>query len=200
VWGQAATRLDAPSARLLAPLLPALAILVVSGARLLVARLRSDAEALGGAAAVRVGTVVLVAVIGLLAVANVRGDVRLISDGRSGTLGLAPGAAVSAVLAEARDQGAAGVASNDPWRAYLTLGPPALPLPPSPSEWPQERVDRDRAALVEAVRSGAVTHAVLADAGAAVDAWEPLEAAGVRAVLVAETADGRVYRLEPLAP
>lgn len=200
VWGQSATRLDSPSARLLAPLLPALAILVVAGARLVLARLRSDAGALGGAPLMRVGIVVVAAGVALLVVANVRGDIRLISDGRAGTLGLASGAATSALLTEARSQGASGVASNDPWAVYLALGAPALPLPPSPAEWPEARVERDRAALVAAVRSGAVTHAVVVDPGAAVDAWEPLEAAGVRAVLVAEAAEGRVYRLDPLGP
>lgn len=200
VWGQSATRLDSPSARLLAPLLPSLAVLVVLGARLLLTRLRADAHALGGVRLVRAGIVVVAVGGALLAVANVRGDARLISDERPGAVGPASVATDSAVLGVVRDRGHTGIASNDPWAAYLSVGAPALPLPPSPSEWPAERVERDRAALVEAVRSGAVTYAVLLDSGATVEGWGPLEDAGVRAVLVAEAPDGRVYRLEPAAP
>jgi hypothetical protein len=209
VWSQTATRLDPPTPRLLTPALPALTVLAVSGLRVVVARLRRDVliwtasspsdavRARGGAVAAAVGWVVLgLVVVGVVA-ASVRADARLIQDAREGVLGLRAAASASALAAAGVAQpDSAGFASNDPWRMYLAVGgAPVVHLPPSPAEWPAERIERDLDVLVEAVRSGSVTHALVVEGGAATLGWPELAAAGVDAVLVAETPEGGIYRL-----
>lgn len=209
IWSQSATRLDSPSARLLAPVLPAVAVLAVSGGRDALVRMRrqvtrwaadSSSEAVkrrGGSAASAVIVGLVVVVLGVFAVGSVRASARLVETADSGALGLRAAAEASPLATAARTlPDAAGFASNDPWSMYLGIqGGRVLHLPPDPAEWPDERIARDRDRLVEAVRSGAVTHALVIDQGSVIDSWEPLEAAGVSVTLVEKTADGRVYRL-----
>lgn len=209
VWSQTATRLDPPTPRLLTPALPALAVLALSGLSVVVARLRRDVltwtatspsdavRARGEAVAAAVRWVVLgLVVVGAVA-ASVRADMRLIQDAREGVLGLRAAASGSVLATEGiAIPGAAGFASNDPWRMYLAIGKaPVVPLPPSPAEWPSDRIDRDLRVLREVVGSGAVTHALVVDGGAETLGWPELAAAGVDAVLVAETPEGGIYRL-----
>lgn len=95
VVSQASTRLDAPSARLLAPLLPAFSVLLMLGARAMLRRVRLDIRAaVAGSphSSVRAAgyrawmaalwTFILVAAL-VLIIAAVRADQRLIRDGPS---------------------------------------------------------------------------------------------------------------------
>lgn len=209
VWSQTATRLDPPTARLLTPAVPALAVLALGGLRTLLDRVRRDVVALaagspstvvrtrGASVATGVGWAVLglIALVGALA--SLRADVRLVEDARAGGLGLAL-AAESSPLAAAGIAlpDAAGFASNDPWRMYLAVGEaPVVHLPPSSAEWPSERIDRDLQVLLDSVRAGSVTHALVVDGGGAVQSWDQLAAEGIEATLVTHTPEGAVYRL-----
>lgn len=209
VWSQTATRLDPPTPRLLTPTVPALAVLALGGLRVLLRRLRRDAvswtassgsatiRARGAGAAILIGCVVLgLVVVGSVAAA-VRADARLVSDSRGGALGLRAAASSSPLAAAGVGlPGVAGFASNDPWRMYLAVGKtPVVPLPPSASEWPADRIDRDLRVLLDGVRSGNVTHALMVEGGGATLTWPELASAGVEATLVAETPEGSVYRL-----
>ena len=209
VWSQTATRLDPPTARLLTPALPALSVLALVGLRILRDRMRRDAVAWTRAspsAVVRSRGASLAAgagwtVIGLMAlvvmVASIRADMRLVSDAREGRVGLRAAAEASALAAAGVAlPDASGFASNDPWRMYLALGEaPVVHLPPSSAEWPIERIDRDLQVLLDAVRAGSVTHALVVDGGGEVLSWSELVGEGIEAMLVAQTVEGDVYRL-----
>jgi hypothetical protein len=209
VWSQAATRLDPPTARLLAPAFPALAILIVLGVHLVMRRVSADAAAWAagsgrdgvrrrGATAIVTTAWCVIALLAVVAsVASLRANLRLIDEARAGSLGLESVAAGSALIAAAEAlPDADGFGSNDPWAVYLGVGGgPAVHLPPSADEWPAERLERDLSVLVDAVRSGEVTHAVVFSGGSTIQALDDLAPSGVTATLVLETPEGSVYRL-----
>jgi hypothetical protein len=208
VWSQAATRLDTASTRLLAPAFVPLLVIAIYGIRAIVAGMRLQlsrwASSSPSAAIRRRGdevaglalwTIVWGAFALVLAVVIVQ-DARFVQQARADGLGLAASASASELAGAV--QSSEGSASNDPWRTYLRVGhPPVLYLPPSAAEWPADRVLADTNRLVAAVRAGTVTQAaVFAEAGAI----EPLAAlveAGIEVDLLAEYADGTLYRLSP---
>lgn len=211
VWSQASTRLDAPSGRLLAPAWPAIAVLLVSGTFVLMARVRRDATTWAAGSpngAVRragarwivvVCWAVIATLAGLAVLSSARASTRMIEDARGGGLGLVVSAQESALVAAAKAlPDAHGFASNDPWTLYLGVGRvPVVYLPPSAAEWPQSRIDRDLGVLVSDVQSGRVTHAVVFASGSATQPLADLAPAGVTASPLLQLPEGTVYRLEP---
>lgn len=208
VWSQGSTRLDSPSARLLAPIVPALAVLAVAGFVQLARRAGSDLR--GWAAASQtpwvrergasVMTWLLLAGALILPAgalfANVRADQRMISMGNSDKLGIGgPESEARFLSATQGVHDARGFASNDPWTTFLASGLPSTFLPPPASEWPVERLERDRDALARAVVAGRVTHAVVF-ADEPVGQWqEDLASVGVDAQFLGSSGAGEVYRL-----
>lgn len=211
IFSQASTRLDSPSARLLAPALPVLMLLGVMGARLVLRRVSQDLRKWSrtsplpilkmsegrGIIAVMWLAVTLVAVVAVIVA--IRADLRLIRSGQAEEMGLQARVSSSQVLKRADLlPDARGFASDDPWLTYLGIGrTPVIQLPPDPAEWPESRVNRDREFLDEAVQAGSVTHAVLFDIGAESEMLAELDRIGITGVLVDETSDGSIYFLRP---
>ena len=195
VWSQAATRLDSASTRLLSP---AFVPLVVLG----VYAIRETVRAMGAQVGRRTSRVMWTLVwagFGLVLAASLVQGARFVNDARANGIGLAAGAASSELASAVAELPVeTGSASNDPWLVYLRVGePPVRPLPPSAGEWPADRVAADTRRLVDAVRSGRVTHAAVFDDGGAIEPLEALAAEGIVAEPVAELADGMLYRLTP---
>lgn len=214
VWSQTATRLDPPTSRLLAPVLPTLSVLALAGLTALMRKVSADsktwaavsgrawirqrgARILTGSAWVLVGIIVVG-----MAISSVREGQRLATEVRSGVIGIEGPVEASALIAAAKAiPDRQGLASNDPWSVYLGLGSgPVVALPPSPDEWPPARLQKDLGVLREGVDSGRVTHALVLAGRGAVTPLADLAAQGVASTLILETQEGSIYRLEPADP
>lgn len=210
---QSATRLDAPSVRLLAPMLPVVAVLATLGGRRMTIQVAADVRTLlelcrwpflqSHARSLASGVLVVLASLGsiLFVTASMRADQRLIEAGDSGDLGIYAASQSGDVTPLLKQfPAAAGIASNDPWSTYLALNrPPVLPLPPSPLEWPVARVEGDRQALIAAIDSGRVSFAIVLESGMAIEGLDRLTEAGISAVVVDSTSAGSLYRLQRIS-
>ena len=91
------------------------------------------------------------------------------------------------------------VASNEPWLVYW-LRPDArsLPLPPSPNDWPQERLTRDQQRIEEELTKDPEIWGIVVSEGS--DVREPIESSSFSANVVTrdESVDGgkmTLYRI-----
>ena len=184
---QVRTRLDVATERFGAPaLVPTIIIVLIAIRELMFAMSRRVGE--GGFAresqAKTVIRVIFGAVAGIVLVVSVLHAVRFTTDGYSNGLGLNSRAALDRDLSRVAETipSPTVVASNDPWQVWwVRQDGIVLDFPPSRSEWPDARVDKDLARLLDAVdREGSVT--VLIDSGARASiAVEDLDDVGIAA-------------------
>jgi hypothetical protein len=194
VVSQVGTRLDVVNERFAAPVLAPTVVLVLmalrfglaEAARQLAPLIQVNQEIVRRALTGGLGAVG-VAVIGL----SIAHAVEFVRDGNREGIDLASASAAQRTLVSAAVFLPAGevVASNDPWQVWWNRGGVVLDFPPSPREWPSERVESDLIAVGEAVDANERIFVLIdEDARASLD-LSNLEDAGF-SVRIVEDLDG----------
>jgi len=194
VISQVGTRLDVVTERFAAPVLAPTVVLVLvalrsglaESARQLAPVVKVNQEKVRRFLTVGLGAVG-VAVVGL----SIVHAVEFVRDGNREGIDLASASAAERALVQASTSLPADaiVASNDPWQVWWSRGGVVLDFPPSPREWPRERVESDLIAVSEAVDASGLVFVVLDEnARASLDLSE-LEDAGLSAQVI-ENTDG----------
>ena len=200
---QVGTRLDSASERFGAPVFVATVVLILVAVRMIMsgaARQLTESGFLSASAA-RIGVhgtaIAVVALIGSLSVMHA---VQYAIGGKRDGLGLDSATAMSRDISRAalKVPSEMVVASNDPWQVWWARASGVvLDYPPSPAEWPAERVERDLGRLADSVDSyGTVLLLIDSDAGASLDTGT-LRDIGLLAV--PSGVDGSVARYEVIA-
>ena len=156
VISQVGTRLDVVTERFAAPVLAPTVVLVLVALR---SGLIESSRQLAPVAKVKQDKVhhVLAGGLGVLGVAvlglSFVHAVEFVRDSNREGIDLASAAATERLLVQAATALPSDeiVASNDPWQVWWSRGGVVLDFPPSPDEWPSERVDSDLVAVKQAV-------------------------------------------------
>ena len=202
---QVGTRLDVATERFGAPVLgPSLILILVAVRALLNLMSRQLSDAMNrdprftrlwvSGLAVLAGA----AIVGL----SMLHAFRFVSEGFQQGLGLDSEGSKSGAIASVAAKLPAGqvVASNDPWQVWWsrTEGP-VLDYPPSRSEWPDSRVDRDIQRLVDEVRDQGSVLVVLDPNARSFVPIDDLATRGLDARELASDEGVRVIELRPVA-
>ena len=193
---QVGTRLDVVTERFAAPVFAPTVVLVLVAVRSGIGEGASQLAPLVRLSRARVHRALLaglgvvgVAVIGL----SIVHALEFVRDGNREGIDLASASAAERAVVRLAASLPAGeiVASNDPWQVWWSRGGVVLDFPPSPGEWPRERVESDVKALGEAVDARERVFVVMdANARASLDLSD-LEEAGLSAQVL-ENTDGVV--------
>jgi len=194
VISQVGTRLDVVTERFAAPVLAPTMVLVLvalrsglaESARQLAPAVKVNQEEVRRALTAGLGAVGVV-VVGL----SIAHAVEFVRDGNREGIDLASASAAERSLVQAATSLPADaiVASNDPWQVWWSRGGVVLDFPPSPREWPRERVESDLIAVVGAVDTRGQIFVVIDDNARESLDLSDLEDAGLSAQVV-EDVDG----------
>lgn len=186
-WSQSTTRIDVVSDRLGFPAFVPTVVLAILGAVVLAKRVQF-----------RFPRAVLwagIALFGLILIASAGSVVNTAWTAGAAGRGYAEESRETSPLRDvlAALPGEPGVASDDPWQVWWWLrGGPVLPVPASPTQWPQSRTDAELGALVEGVRMGKIGYVVLVSGAEKSLPIRDLENAGLTFTPVASIPEGRV--------
>ena len=196
VISQVGTRLDVVTERFAAPVLAPTVVLVLvalrsglnESSRQLALVVKVNQEKVRRAMTVGLSAVGVV-VVGL----SIVHAVEFVRDGNREGIDLASASAAERALVQAATSLPADaiVASNDPWQVWWSRGGVVLDFPPSPREWPNERVESDLGAVAEAVDASGRIFVVIDDNARASLDLSDLEVAGLSAQFI-ENTDGVV--------
>ena len=194
VISQVGTRLDVVTERFAAPALAPTAVLLLVALR---SGLAESAHQLAPVVRVNQEKVRRAMTAGLSAVGvvvvglSIVHVVEFVRDGNREGIDLASASAAERSLVEAVTSLPAGaiVASNDPWQVWWSRGGVVLDFPPSPREWPRERVETDLITVAEAVDANERIFVVIDENARASLELSDLKDAGLSAQVV-EDVDG----------
>ena len=188
---QSSTRLDDASERLGYPVYLPLLILAAWGVRVMMTTVRSQMHSRWPSLTPQALRALTVAPAALLAVVIV--TVGFVNALRFGTQGYGEGIGYNSRTVSQSTQArlfidippTETVASNEPWLVYwLRPDAKSLPLPPSPNEWPQERLERDQQRIEEELTKDPEIWGVVIGEGS--DIREPIESPSFSATVVTQ--------------
>ena len=193
---QVGTRLDVVTERFGAPVLASSVVLFLVASRSVLGIASDQLAALLRISRERVFRVLTAALsaVGVLVLGlSIVHTVEFVTDGNREGIGLASTSASDRAIVEAVTLLPADsvVASNDPWQVWWSRGGVVLDFPPTRAEWPDERVESDLAALVDAASGDEQVFVVIDEGARASLDLSELESAGLRVQLL-ESSNGVV--------
>lgn len=193
---QVGTRLDVVTERFGSPVLALSVVLSLVAIRSVLGIASNQLAAVLRISRERVlrGLSVVLGVLGVLVLGlSIMHTVEFVTDGNREGIGLASTSASDRAIVEAVALLPADsvVASNDPWQVWWSRGGVVLDFPPSRAEWPDERVESDLAALIDAASGGERVFVVIDEGARASMDLSELESAGLRVQLL-ESSNGVV--------